>query len=222
MSGGSLPGNPALLHKRSRGSITPVFVGTDGYTMSQDIRPDASLDEILDEWDDDPAGVARKVIDKYGKPDGVTPKRLIWYDNGPWKRTVMRPDGADHAFPDHHVDYLEQVIEYRVPTDRTDEIIKFDGSVTIRRTRGELSAECHGEAANFLALNLTHDILEGDKTVAQARDVYSEIYARKNAGDKPDYIQGLQFDVPNGDQTDPDMQTLTEEHKEKAQSYLDD
>ena len=36
-----------------------------------------------------------------------------------------------------------------MPSDRADDIIEFDGSVIIKRTRGELSAECHGEPANF-------------------------------------------------------------------------
>lgn len=190
--------------------------------MKEQISTDDSLDEILENWEDDPAEVARGVVDEYGEPDEVTPNRLIWYDNGPWKRTVMRPDGATHEFPDTHVDYLEQVIDYEVPPGRADEVIEFDGSVTIRRTRGELSAECHGEPANFLALNLTHDILEGDKTVEEARDVYAEIYARKEAGDEPTYISEFDFELPEGDQADPDETVLTEEHEEIAESYADD
>lgn len=180
------------------------------------------VEDVLEGWDEDPSDVARKVIDTYGEPDEVTPKRLLWYDNGPWKRSVLRSDGADHEFPDHHVDYLEQVIDYHVPPDRADEVIRFDGSVTIRRTRGELSAECHGEPANFLAINLTHDILTDDKTVEEARDVYAEIYARKEMGDQPDYITDLRFDLPEGNQADPDRTTLDEEHKEAARAFVDD
>lgn len=180
------------------------------------------LDQVLEDWDDDPAGVARKVIDTYGEPDEVTPNRLLWYNNGPWKRSVLRPDGADHEFPAHHIDYLEQVIDYHVPPDRADDIVSFDGSVTIRRTRGELSAECHGEPANFLAINLVHDILQGDKTVEEARDVYAEIYARKEMGDQPDYITDLHFELPEGDQADPDRTTLDEQHKAAAQAFVDD
>lgn len=191
----------------------------DGSVMSS-TQP--TLEQVLDEWDDDPADVARTVVDKYGEPDDVTSRRLLWYDNGPWKRSVLRPDGADHEFPDHHVDYLEQVIDYRVPPDRADEVIRFDGSVTIRRTRGELSAECHGEPANFLAINLAHDVLQDDKTVEEARDVYSEIYARKEMGDQPAYITDLHFEPPEGDQADPDRKTLDEDHREAAKAFVDD
>jgi hypothetical protein len=191
-------------------------------SQSEPVDTDAELEEILDEWDDDPMEVARGVVDEYGEPDEVTPNRLIWYDNGPWKRTVMRPDGATHDFPDTHVDYLEQVIDYGVPADRADDIIEFDGSVTVRRTRGELSAECHGQPANYLAINLTHDILRGDKTVEEAREIYTEIYARKEAGDAPDYIQELVFDPPEGDQNDPGLPTLTREHEKRAREYVEE
>lgn len=192
--------------------------------MSQS-RPTISQDgteDVLEEWPDEATTVAENVVETYGEPDGVTEDRLLWYGSGPWKRTEVYREGVTHEFPDEHTDFVEQVVDYHVPPERADEIITFDGSVTIRRTRGELSAECHGEPANFLAINLAHDILEGDKTVEEARDVYSEIYARKEAGDEPDYITGLQFDPPEGDQRDPDETTLTEEHEQMAQEYVDD
>lgn len=185
-------------------------------TIDQD-----GIEDVLEEWPDEATDVAGNVVEKYGEPDGVTEERLLWYDTGPWKRTEVYREGVTHDFPDEHTDFVEQVIDYQVPPERADEIVTFDGSVTIRRTRGELSAECHGEPANFLAINLAHDILKGDKSVEEARDVYSEIYARKEAGDEPDYITGLQFDPPEGDQRDPDETTLTEEHERKAQEYVE-
>jgi hypothetical protein len=39
------------------------------------------------------------------------------------------------------------------------ELVAFDGSVTDKRTQGLLSARCNNEEANFLALNLSHDII---------------------------------------------------------------
>jgi hypothetical protein len=46
----------------------------------------------------------------------------------------------------------------------------FDGSVLVDRTKGEMSARCEGEAANFLALNLADEIVHGKKDVATARN----------------------------------------------------
>src|ERR1700730_5479015 len=47
----------------------------------------------------------------------------------------------------------------------------FDGSVLVDRTKGEMSARCEGEAANFLALNLADDIVHGRKDVESAERV---------------------------------------------------
>lgn len=176
--------------------------------------------EILDDWPAEPTQVAQDVIEKYGTPNQATSDRLFWFENGPWKRSVMYRDGVPHKFPDTHIDYFEQVIDYQVPPEYYDDLGQFDGSVTVRRTRGELSAECHGEPANFLALNLAHDILSGEKSVEEARQTYTEIYAKKEAGGEPDYIQEFQFDLPEGEQRDPDEQTLTEEIEEDADEQV--
>jgi hypothetical protein len=48
-------------------------------------------------------------------------------------------------------------------------LAEFDGSVIAERTAGEVSARCHDEHANFLALNLMHDIVTGAKNVEEAR-----------------------------------------------------
>lgn len=174
------------------------------------------IETILGRWPAEPTNVAVEVIESYGPPDQATHQRLFWFDNGPWKRTVMHRDGVPHKFPDTHIDYLEGVIDYRVPPKDVEKLARFDGSVTVRRTRGELSAECHGEPANYLALNLAHEIMSGERTVADARETYTRVYAEKEAGGRPDYITGFTFDLPAGEQRDPDERTLTEETERAA------
>jgi hypothetical protein len=83
-----------------------------------------------------------------------------------------------HDFPIPHIDAVESVINYRVPINRIAEVAEFDGSIVVERTAGEVSARCHGEEANFLAINLMHDIVMGTKTPKQAR----EYYVRELAG----------------------------------------
>jgi hypothetical protein len=58
---------------------------------------------------------------------------------------------------------VESVIDYRVPPEQFSALAAFDGSVIAERTAGEVSARCHDEQANFLALNLMHDIVTGAK-----------------------------------------------------------
>jgi hypothetical protein len=62
-----------------------------------------------------------------------------------------------------------------------------------------MAARCDKEAANFLALNLAHDILTGERTVDEARAFYGDTMQAVMGGgqpENPEYIQGFTFDVP--------------------------
>jgi hypothetical protein len=92
-----------------------------------------------------------------------------------------------------------------VPPDKFDALAAYDGSVIAERTKGELAARCDMEEANFLALNLAHDIVTGIRSVAQARQFYAEVMQEKRP---TEYLQGLRFQVPRTAQGDPDRQLM--------------
>lgn len=73
---------------------------------------------------------------------------------GQWKRVVASKMFYQHDFPAPHIDAVESFIDYQVPPERFSDLAEFDGSVVIERTAGEVSARCHDEQANSLALNL--------------------------------------------------------------------
>lgn len=159
-----------------------------------------SIDQWIADWPAKPREVAGKVIAKYGLPQEVTPTMLIWNNNGPWKRTILYREEVAHDFPKPHTDLLEQFVNYRVPTDKFDELAAYDGSVIVERTKGEMSARCDQEPMNFLALNLAHDIVTGQRTVAEARKFYADTAAAAMRGETPTYIQSLRFS-PNLNRT---------------------
>lgn len=105
----------------------------------------AYVDQILNNWQGKPLEGEQTIINKYGYPHETTVSRLIWYNNGPWKRTIVYRDTVPHSFPTPHPDFLEQVIDYKVPLNLYDEVAKFDRSVYLDRTRGEASAKCYKE-----------------------------------------------------------------------------
>ena len=182
-----------------------------------------TVEEIVADWPEKTPGqqqhpkeTAEKMLDKYGPPDEATPQRLIWHNNGPWKRTVVHREGPKHDFPIPHTDHLDQYIDYRVPPEKHDELAQYDGSTHAHRTEGELVATCHKEEANILALNLAHDIVTDERTVEEAREEYAKINAKMMAGGSPDYATRFQFPLPEGDQRDPDVTIVTEEIKHNA------
>jgi hypothetical protein len=84
------------------------------------------------------------------------------------------------------------------------EIAKYDGSVIIERTRGEVSARCDMEAANFIALNLMHDIVTGKYNSEEARKAYGEITSAYLMNRPAPYAEALQFIVTTEDTKDRD------------------
>jgi hypothetical protein len=159
----------------------------------------AKVDAILKTWPKVARESATTAIEKYGPPDEASASRLIWHNNGPWKRTVVYNEEVPHNFPTPHHDVLEQYVPYRVPVEKLGELAAFDGSVLVDRTKGELSARCEGEEANVLALNLAHEIVQGRKDVAAARKAYGEAMLARRAGKRPEIMQKLMFDARTTD-----------------------
>lgn len=163
-----------------------------------------SVDEILGNWPETPRETAERTVKKYGAPDEATDSMLIWHNNGRWKKTIAYREEVPHKFPKPHTDLLEQFIDYRVPPEKFDELARFDGSVIVERTKGEMSARCDREEANLLALNLAHDIVTDKRSVEEARKMYAEnirAFMQKQPGP---YMQDFQFTLPTGNTADPD------------------
>lgn len=164
-----------------------------------------SAQSTITGWPKVPKEVAMKTIQKYGQPDEVTPTMLMWHDNGPWKHTIIFREEFKHDFPVPHTDLLQQFIDYKVPLDKYDDMAMYDGSVVIERTNGLISARCDKEEANFLAINLAHDVATGRRSAAEARKFYAESVTKLMAGEKPPYTQSLQFKAGAMGTADPDM-----------------
>lgn len=164
------------------------------------------LQSMMASWPASARMAAADMMRKYGAPNEVTATMLKWHNNGPWKYTMISRNETAHRFPGPHPDVMEQGINYRVPVAMFDDLAAYDGSVTADRTQGHLAARCDKEGANFLALNLAHDIVTRRKTVPTARAYYGRaIAAFKKSGRMDPYMQGLRFTPARGGTSDPDV-----------------
>jgi hypothetical protein len=162
------------------------------------------VDRVIEDWPAGPKGIARQMIEKYGPPNEATPTKLFWYRNSPWKRTIVDRDTVTHNWPTVHSDFLTQVIDYRVPPDLFDDVAKFDGSILVDRTRGEVAARCDSEAANVLGINMVHEIATGKRTWQEAREISTHNTVAYNIGRNAPYAERLLFEVPQGGTEDLD------------------
>lgn len=162
----------------------------------QMLRPSPGhVRQAIADWPDVSRRAAQQMIDAYGQPDGMTPQLLIWHGNGPWETTVVSSQPVDHNFPMPHKDVLAQTIYLDVPVDKFDDLARYDGSVIVERTKGTITARCDKEAANFLALNLAHDIINDRRGVEEAREHYAQAIQRWMQDDEKDpYLRRLQFE----------------------------
>ncbi|MGI8765402.1 MAG: hypothetical protein ACR2KM_02670 [Gemmatimonadaceae bacterium] len=120
-----------------------------------------------------------------------------------------------HNFPFPHGYIVENFTEYKVPIDAFSKLARFDGSVTVSRTRGLLSARCHDEEANHLAVNLAHDIITGKTDVEHARQTYVDTMLAFREKKPTPYMTDLQF-KPQPNAGDPDTPLVTTDQLAKA------
>lgn len=175
-----------------------------------------SVSQIIESWPKTAKHTANKIMEKYGAPNEATPTQLTWFNNGPWKRTVVQKEEIDHKFPMPHKDVMEQVVDYKVPPEKVSDLAAYDGSVYVDRTRGEISARCDMEEANLLAINLAHDIVTGKRSVEDARAFYPKAVMAKLMKQSSPYTEKLQF-AAKGNTADPDKTTVSPDMVKKAE-----
>lgn len=178
--------------------------------QGQQGKTSGQVEQILKNWKEHPRKAAQDIMRKYGPPHEVTEQRMIWHNAGPWKRTELINEEIDHRFPLPHKDMLLQVVDFKVPADKFDEIAEFDGSVIVERTRGELGARCDKEAANILAVNLAQEIATGKRSVEEAKEIYTEQIIAFTDGQPAPLMQKLNFE-PQKNAGDPGQMTMDED-----------
>ncbi len=176
-----------------------------------------SASEILTKWPEESRESAQLVIDQYGEPHEATESELTWRDVGSWKRIVAQRAFWQHAFPAPHTDSVETFIDYLVPAEKFTPLAQFDGSVMVERTTGEVSARCHDEQANSLALNLMHDIVTGERTVQAARDYYAKEFLDARRKQPTPYMEKLRFTGAGKSAADPDERIISDEQLNEAE-----
>lgn len=167
-----------------------------------------AAEQLIENWPAAPRKGAEQMMEQYGTPNEATPTKLMWYGNGPWKKTLVTSDEIVHDFPTPHTDFITQYIDYRVPPDKFNEVGQFDGSCLVDRTAGEAAARCDSEAMNILTLNLMHDIVTGDSTVDEARKKFAENASAHTMGRSAPYTERLQFELPREATNDTDEPML--------------
>lgn len=169
-----------------------------------DLSPYSELspteDGIISPWPEPAKELAHAMMAEYGRPDDYTERSLVWFYNGPWKRTVVHRDsprrrffGGDKGF------YLEQVVSYRVPSDKLKALSRFSSELTVDQAVDELAARSDSQDRNYLTLNLADEIVTGLRGPDEAWQFLDRVTRLSQAGKTSPYSGGLRFQTRDGE-----------------------
>jgi hypothetical protein len=144
-------------------------------------------------WPESTRRLGAQLVTKYGQPAETTARQVTWVSNGPWARTTLYKEGAQHNFAAAHRNVLEQAVLYKVPVDKLAELAGFNRSLVPNLARGELASFSDSEELNFLALNVADDIVRGERTAEQARTYFAQIVRAKMIKEPERDLQKLNF-----------------------------
>ncbi|HXT01780.1 MAG TPA: hypothetical protein VN915_13985 [Elusimicrobiota bacterium] len=147
---------------------------------------------VVNRWSEPSAVAGRELLDEYGTPDDVTPRRLTWNHRGVWKRTEVWNRKPVYLSP---VDLavMKQTVDYPLTYPQAGELLAFSDSIEVDLDKGELSSRSSREDINYLTMNLADEIIRGDKTVAQAQMEFMRQLRLAASGKVTPYMTGLLF-----------------------------
>lgn len=157
------------------------------------VQASAWVHDHLQGWPPRTIALAVSLVQEYGRPEDVAAHRITWYHNGPWQRTSLLREGAPHNFPLRHMDVLEQTVDYRVPLNKIADLVSYNGSLVVDRTRGELTVHSDSEQENIITLNIADDIVKGERTVDQAMGYHAQVIEGLFIHDPETYQLRLRF-----------------------------
>lgn len=179
----------AIQNDASSPSNSRIQSGSSSSSMSG--SKDAST--AVQSWPTSTRKAAQAMIEKYGQPDAVTDRMLVWNDKDPWVKVAVYRDAINQGSFLTHDAFLENTVSYKVPLDKVADLIRFDSSLVIDETRGTLASSCDTEGCNYLALNLANDIATGKRDVASAKDFFKNTMTKSLSGKSSPEMEKLMF-----------------------------
>ena len=174
------------------GCLSPVRTAPRDEVAGAALDRRALAQATIAQWSVLSAQAARLLLDEYGVPDEVHHDRLIWNNNGVWRRSVVWDARPSYVEGDE-LGVIEQTIDAPLTPTQAAAVAAFDSRVQFDVRSGELSARSDREALNILRLNLAGDVAERRMTGDQARVAYAQILEFEASGKTSPYLLSLRL-----------------------------
>jgi hypothetical protein len=178
-----------------------LFAQNDIRTVPDQERVEApgessqKAETTIADWPESARAIARAMLQKYGEPERITDRGLLWEYNGPWRKTIAFRNASPHYRWIRDKDYLKQTIVYPIPDNKLAALARFDMRIKFDKSSGELSARSGSEALNYLALNLAQEIATDQRSVEDARAFYRKAQELSLSGKSSPYLEGFVFAI---------------------------
>jgi hypothetical protein len=150
--------------------------------------------ELTQGWPEASRTAASEMIGKYGPPNESTSEMLIWKSNiAPFKAIKVHKTVYSHKFPLLHQNALEHVVDYKVPTDKVDNVLMYNEAIVVDKVKGQMSSYAESEAMNTLALNLADEVIQGKMSPDSARVKFGKETLDFMNGNRTAYTSVLSF-----------------------------
>ena len=129
----------------------------------------------LDNWEhDDARDYAKQLIEKYGEPDVVADKMVLWKDNkiSEFKKVYVLDESIEHCCPKPHRDFVYSTMEIDVPEELMEAVAKASESIIVDQLKNEVTARCGDIIANAITLGFVQKLVEGEIKPEDAEKEY--------------------------------------------------
>jgi hypothetical protein len=150
-------------------------------TLAEVMSPE-QVQQITEDWSPKHRQIIQRMVSKYGQPDESTSDMLIWNNNGPWIRTVVKKHDMNRP--------LSQTASLEVPPEKLGEVALFNRSIVVDSNNDMVTSSAAREELNFLALNLTKEIADENMSPMEARRQYSQL---TSVSDRANLMDDLHF-----------------------------
>lgn len=174
--------------------------GSDENTDSSSDDKEIHREEFFD-WPDSSKTLANWGVSEYGKPDAQGQEQICWFDVDPWLSVVVNKRSLEHHFPYEHQANLEMAVAYSLPLDSYNDVMQFNGCVTVRRTAGLVSVMCGSEPLNIACLNIVDLLAKKKISVDEARKRFAMVFRNLKNGASDELTAKLQFKQKSVEET---------------------
>ncbi|MFI5361027.1 MAG: hypothetical protein ACHQ49_03565 [Elusimicrobiota bacterium] len=172
------------------GCLSRVKNSPRGDVAGDAVQRRSLAEATLAQWGDYSASAGHLLMAEYGVPDEVHYERLVWNNNAPWRRTVVRDVRPSYVEGDE-LGVIEQTIDAALTPAQAQAVAAYDGRVRYDPRAAELTSRSDREAVNILRLNVAGDVATERMTGEQARAYGAKV-----------------LDLEASGRTEPDLLTL--------------